>query len=78
MYFLQKLEYCPDCGFCIIKGTDNVNMYHYINANGANMNNSATVDNLNGKIILGLSVYFSFWLFVKSVIFSNKVSKWPI
>ena len=56
--FFQKLEYCPDCGFCIIKGTDNVNMYHYINANGANMNNSAIVDNMDGKIIWRLACLF--------------------
>ena len=67
-FLFQNLEYCPDCGFCITQGTDNVNMYHYINANGANINNSATVNNMDGKIILDLSVFFSFWLFCKSVI----------
>ena len=36
-------------------------MYHYINANGANINNSATVDNMNGKTII-LPLKLQSWL----------------
>lgn len=54
-YLFQRLVYCPDCGFCIIKGTDNKNMYHYINANGADSNNNATME-MNGKIYQNASL----------------------